>query len=173
MKIRNGFVTNSSSSSFILTFYRGRSEENRKADEDLIKNEISRSIEPVVKQEVLDFILENALENIKTSEEIIDLVADDFFFDCVKEVEDLTGFNCRWSCEKEKYIFENCTEQESDFLEKMAKQKAINKAKQNVCTGKYYTHAVVTVGSETHGRFGDIMENIIMPEISDYRISEH
>ena len=179
MKIRKGFVTNSSSSSFILAFNK---------DED-IREELQSELR-VCKDEIVDSICEDVEKCIVTKEECIKQVADSFWYRSLGIIEKL--FKVQHNYVKSEFsigdnsdddvfwhiIFENNESGLSDeeLLEKvdeLAEDFAINALDYRIESDDYI-YSIVTYGNECEGLLSEYIEDII-PHLWScmYKISKH
>ena len=176
LKIRNGFVTNSSSSSFILAF---RNMEGR-PDDEAIRVALQQEMD-IYKDEIIETVCNDATKNILTPEEVLDFVADYLYWEAVRQVEDLCQVEHVYRHEEHDFGWETKNgEDVTEEFDKLCKRVAIGMARKEI--GFYIDDdeddiilSKVRYGGDLCGEYSHKLEHKIMPylECTIYRMSHH
>jgi hypothetical protein len=151
MKIRNDFVTNSSSSSFIVVF----------KDEEAAKNSHTNMIERGLQKEFADVIYKDILNEKRSYEETID--------ELLEGVDVYCEFFAKYPGHSYNRFWETV---EYRQLQQEASERILARFKEKVPESSYI--AIIEYGDED-GSFYSALEHDIMPELDFVyaRISHH
>ena len=173
MKIRNGFVTNSSSSSFIVSFDKGSD----------IRTELEKQMKHIEYNYYLDRVHEDIVDGIVSVEKCEHELADYFWWDGVKKVEKKYGVNYTWECVHDidvatgepcswyKDIWKGAAESEYGKLNDEAWNCALEIARRIISPDENKQYSIVSYDDHMNSD----LEHEVMPklECTVYRMSNH
>lgn len=172
MKIRKGFVTNSSSSSFILHFLKGKDQ----SAEDAIKEELNEQMQ-IYQDWIREQLTIDAINNTITREEAKDEIVESCFWNVMHDIEEEFGIDYRWdSNTKDWNWFDKDGNDVSEKYDAMCKERCEKLAEEELWwnDNERNIYAMVSYGTDINYETS-VLEYDVLPNLycTAYKISHH
>lgn len=178
MKFRKGFVTNSSSSSFILYF----NKEKNESAEDAIRKDLEFEMS-VYKDDITESVINNAIKGQVTREQAAEKIVDHKYRTFARELKRQFDIEHKWFQEDRCFRWlRNVTgEDVTDLVDALIRERGLKIADEILFPKNYddefgeIIYSIVKYGSDINGMFGDKIEKNVLPNIDSmiYKMSCH
>lgn len=176
MKFRKGFVTNSSSSSFILYFNKDKND----SAEDVIRNDLEFEMS-VYKDDITESVINNAIKGQVTREQAAEEIVDCNYWTFVREIERQFDIEHKWFQEDNcfRWVRNATGEDVTDLADAIIRERGLKVADKILFPEDYdnefgeIIYSIVKYGSDINGMFGDEIEKKVLPNIDSmiYKMS--
>lgn len=176
MKFRKGFVTNSSSSSFILYFNKYKNE----SAEDAIRKDLEFEMS-VYKDDITESVINNAIKGQVTREQAAEEIVKYNYWTFARELKRQFDIEHKWFQEDScfRWLRSVTGEDVTDLVDAIIRERGLKIADEILFPKNYddefgeIIYSIVKYGSDINGMFGGEIERSVLPNIDSmiYKMS--